>query len=291
MRLEYPITTNLMTLIVLVNHLFQRECFRQCALKLTHFRVLASITRYRGVQSIHSISKDLRLSDSTISLTVNQMERNGLVAREEEKNDRRIVLVRATKQGIAAMEDAEKALARLVSDLWRPLSASHKRTLMGGTAKIDVAQNTSSEMTRQIRAITAYINVYLFTLDAFRATVKENGLLINEFRVLFELNEHHRGISPGKLGCLLFLKPNEITKATDSLVDRHLVNRSRAPLDRRTLLMEITSDGYSLLRKTAPLVDKAFLSGVADTDAYESAQYLEIADIIVGKWNSSPLNA
>jgi DNA-binding MarR family transcriptional regulator len=279
-----------MTLIVLVNHLFQRECFRQCALKLTHFRVLSNVTRHRGVQSVHSIAKDLRLSDSTISLTINQMEKEGLVARAAADDDRRVVLVKATEQGIAAMEDAEMALAKLVSDLWKPLSASHKQTLMGGTEKIDVAQNTSSEITRQIRAITAYINVYLFTLEAFRAAVRENGLLVNEFRVLFELNEHHRGISPGKLGGLLFLKPNEVTKATDNLVDRFLVKRSRAPLDRRVLLMEITSDGYDLLRKTAPLVDKAFLSGVADTDTYESAQYLEIADIIVGRWSNSPPN-
>lgn len=283
LELRYPITTNLMTLIVYVNHLLQQECLSQCGLRLCHFRILANLMRQQEAQSITHIARDLHLNVSTITLSVNEIERTGLVVRTYPTEDRRLVLVHVTEEGTEITKKAEEVLAKLVSDLWKPLSPDHKKTLMKGAAKIDVAQTVVRETTQQIRAVTAYANVYLFTLDAFLKAVRKYDLTINEFRILFELKEHHRGISPGALSRILLIRPNEMTKATDGLASHGLLNRSRAQDDRRRYVLEITSAGYELLDRSAPVVDEAFLSGVCLTDRDESAQYLEIAEAIIDR--------
>lgn len=283
LELRYPLTSNLMSLIVYVNHAFSKACLEDCGAKLSHFRILSNLARHTKARSIHSVAQDLRLSDSTITTTAKNMEQVGLVNRRESATDRRSVLVDITEQGVVQLEIVERVLARLVSELWEPLSSEHKMTLKQGTAKIDYTQNEAKHFIETVRMVTAYVNVYTYTHSAFFESVKARGLTINEFRLLFELYGHPRGIELKKLGALLLLRPNEVTKAADGLARQNLIIRTRTHLDNRRVVIELNSLGFALLRKSAPAVDKAFLSSVCETSDQECAHYLEIADTIISK--------
>jgi DNA-binding MarR family transcriptional regulator len=76
-------------------------------------------------------------------------------------------------------------------------------------------------------------------------------------------------LSPSELGDRLIVTRATVTGVVDSLERRGFVSRSPNPSDRRSLLVEITPAGLSVLQQLRALVhrnEKAWLSGLSDEE-------------------------
>jgi len=76
-------------------------------------------------------------------------------------------------------------------------------------------------------------------------------------------------LSPSELGDRLIVTRATVTGLVDSLERRGFVRRSAHPVDRRSLLVEITPAGLDVLRKLRTLIhrnEKAWMSVLSDDD-------------------------
>jgi Transcriptional regulators len=77
----------------------------------------------------------------------------------------------------------------------------------------------------------------------------------------------HGPMSPSLLGEKLIVSRATVTGLVDSLERRGLVRRNPHPEDRRSLLVEITSEGLGVVMRLRPVIhdqEKAWLSGLSD---------------------------
>ena len=80
------------------------------------------------------------------------------------------------------------------------------------------------------------------------------GLSEAEFKVLMSIYASPESVAnPGELCIGMSQSPANITRLTDSLVERGLISRIPDEQDRRRLVLQLTSQGAALVRKLMPL--------------------------------------
>ncbi len=85
------------------------------------------------------------------------------------------------------------------------------------------------------------------------------GLSESEFKVLMSIYASPDSVvNPGELCAGTGQSPANITRLTDSLVERELISRVPDEQDRRRLVLQLTSQGTALIKKLMPLsIDRA----------------------------------
>jgi len=78
-----------------------------CSVSLTQCHALVEIGRAKSI-SLIELSELLNLDNSTMSRTVNNLVKNGLVERELDKKDRRYVTIKLSESGINIFESIEE---------------------------------------------------------------------------------------------------------------------------------------------------------------------------------------
>ena len=99
-RAEY-VSTHLLGRTTLLTRLLARELGG--GLSITEAGLLRSLAE--RPRRITALAEGEGLAQPTTTLLVNRLERQGLVRRERQGHDRRVVLVRLTDEGAAAFED------------------------------------------------------------------------------------------------------------------------------------------------------------------------------------------
>lgn len=263
MNLAYPLSSDLLTYYISLTQAFKTVLTSQCGINVLQYRLLLCLLKHSGQQKSRKISDELSVSPPSITSATTHLEQKGFVKRLDDENDRRTVYVSITPQGEMLMEKVHVLLSDLISDWLEPCDEEAKRVhLDGGIVMLRALERPLYMVEGQVVENTAYIESILECYSVFAHALEGTTLKQNEFRVLFELFEHPRGIRAGQLSKTLFIKLTEITQICDSLAKHNLVFRSRDTADRRSTRIEITSDGYALLDKIAPLVDSAFASSV-----------------------------
>jgi MarR family transcriptional regulator, negative regulator of the multidrug operon emrRAB len=83
--------------------------------------------------------------------------------------------------------------------------------------------------------------------------IRPFGLAEAEFRVLVELFSRPSGVGhPGELCAGATQSPATMTRTTDGLVGRGLISRVPSELDRRRMILRITTEGEALVRLMLP---------------------------------------
>jgi len=93
-------------------------------------------------------------------------------------------------------------------------------------------------------------------------------------------------MAPSELSDRLIVTRATVTGVLDSLERRGFVHRSAHPVDRRSLLVEITPEGLEVLRQLRTLVhhnEKAWLSDLSDS---ELRAYIELLHRIQDRFTS-----
>jgi DNA-binding MarR family transcriptional regulator len=105
------------------------EALAQEGARRQHFTVLTSLAE-QGTASQATIGRRLWIDRSDLHAILNELEREGLVARIRDEQDRRRNLVTLTPAGTAALERLDQRVQAAQSILLEPLSATDRRELL-----------------------------------------------------------------------------------------------------------------------------------------------------------------
>ncbi|WP_166787023.1 MULTISPECIES: MarR family winged helix-turn-helix transcriptional regulator [Cryobacterium] len=100
-----------------------------------------------------------------------------------------------------------------------------------------------------LEGVTAAVVVLLRALDKTRAGMAaQAGFTGSEIRVLFRISEAGR-VTPKMLAGSTDLSMGAVTAICDRLVARDVVRRVANPVDRRSLFLELTATGETLMER------------------------------------------
>lgn len=105
--------------------------FREHDLTLSRFNVLRSLVLAQRPLTCGEIADQMLQIVPGVTALVDGLENQGLVERERSTEDRRVVHVRITKRGKQFCEKVGKPLAELETRLFKGLSRSDVKTLIG----------------------------------------------------------------------------------------------------------------------------------------------------------------
>jgi DNA-binding MarR family transcriptional regulator len=104
------------------------ESLAQEGARRQHFTVLTSLSE-QGAASQAALGRRLWIDRSDLHAILNELERDGLIARVRDEHDRRRNLVTLTRAGKAALKRLDKRIDAAQDALLEPLSASDRREL------------------------------------------------------------------------------------------------------------------------------------------------------------------
>lgn len=100
--------------------------------QLTVVKILEQI----GDMSLSELSEKIRAQNSTVTGIIDRMEREGLVARERSKEDRRVVYIRLTPKGRRLAQEVPVEPMEIFRSALQSLSAQEMKDLMRILAKV-----------------------------------------------------------------------------------------------------------------------------------------------------------
>jgi DNA-binding MarR family transcriptional regulator len=110
----------------------------QRSLSLAHMFLMAKIHGH-GPMAMSKVAELIGSGLPTATGLINRMEERGLVRREHDTRDRRVVLVSLTKQGAADIAALNQARRRRLSAAINLLSARDQASLLGGIRALRAA--------------------------------------------------------------------------------------------------------------------------------------------------------
>jgi DNA-binding MarR family transcriptional regulator len=111
------------------------ESFAKAGVRRYHFSVLVALAE-DGPASQADLGRRLWIDRSDMVAVINDLERDGLVARVRDATDRRRNLVRLTPAGKRALERLDAQVEEAQAALLAPLSAAERRTLKRLLARV-----------------------------------------------------------------------------------------------------------------------------------------------------------
>lgn len=100
---------------------------------------------------------------------------------------------------------------------------------------------------RALVGVGSAVMVLMGAMDKVRSRMASSaGVTVSELRILFLIAESGR-VRPTSLAVSTDLSMGAVTAISDRLVDRDLVCRVANPHDRRSLFLELTPDGTTLM--------------------------------------------
>lgn len=249
----------------LVGHLLRRthvaslSCADEVGLGDRHPAELAVLTAVEalGPASQRVLGEHLAINRTTMVQLVDSLEAEGLVVRNRDASDRRSYAVDLTPAGQRAYARLQKTIAAHTACLTLNLTSTQRRRLnellltllatpRGG---LDRAPAALAERTGFLvaRAHFALRGIGRERLGPF-------GIEPQHFAVLTILDDLGP-VSQRRLADELGVSGTIVVKLADHLEDEGLVERRRAPDDRRVQLLTLTPDGCDLLPRVRRVVD------------------------------------
>lgn len=121
---------------------------------------------------------------------------------------------------------------------------------------MDISNSTNKDLSEEIlinlRQISRAMSIYSKSLD------KHYGLTSPQLLILHELFQSDQ-IAIGEIARKISLSQATVTDIIDRLEIKGLVTRTKNSLDRRQVLIKITSNGKNIINKKPSLLQKEFL--------------------------------
>ena len=116
-------------------------------ISLSRFDYLAQLHRHRDGLKMRDLSRYLMVTGGNITGLTDELERDGLVARESSPNDRRSWIVRLTPDGRRSFEAMAREHERWVVELFGGLDAETVQQLHEqlGALRVQVAETAATE--------------------------------------------------------------------------------------------------------------------------------------------------
>lgn len=133
----------------------------------------------------------------------------------------------------------------------------------------------------QLNDLDAHIGFWMRRVSnhvshSFARKLEESGVTVAEWVVLREMYRNNKTTSPGVIANLTGLTRGAISKLVSRLLEKGLVSREEASLDRRYQDIELTKKAKDLVPKLVRLADENDAQFFADLSATERKQLKEI---------------
>jgi len=128
----------------------------------------------------------------------------------------------------------------------------------------------SEEILITLRQIARAMSIYSKSLD------KHYGLTASQLIILQELS-HSKQMVIGEIARKISLSQATVTEIIDRLTIKDLVTRTKNDLDRRQVLIKITSNGNNIIDKKPSLLQKDFLAKFDQLQRWE--QHLLLSSV------------
>ncbi|BCS93718.1 MAG: MarR family transcriptional regulator [Metallosphaera javensis (ex Sakai et al. 2022)] len=105
---------------------------------LNYIDFLILMTVKESPKSMVYLAKEVLMTQAGITAAIDRLEEKGLVKRERDREDRRIINVQITDLGVKATEEAMQIYEEMASELMKDLSVEEKERLI---ALLDLVQD------------------------------------------------------------------------------------------------------------------------------------------------------
>jgi len=122
--------------------------WKELDLTVTQLLVLFSLRETPGMPA-GALAEDMRVTPPTVTGLVDRLVRMGLVRREEDSKDRRLVRNVLTERGEEVLGELEREGRAFLTQLFERLSAEHLSRLI---ASLEVLVATADEMSASVEA-------------------------------------------------------------------------------------------------------------------------------------------
>lgn len=244
----------------------------------TQYRILLRLLANDGLLRAGQLAEMLDLGASAVTASVSQLQDSGTIVRRDSAEDRRAVHVILTPFGIALTHDIQETLSPLLERFFNDIPADLQSYAKTCTLTVAEKNGLLGMGARTVSCKTAMCDEMLLTANLATHITRDEGLSLTGYRLLLELFDKTCGARPNELASSLGVKNNGIAMAQTELLRRQFIDRTRDPRDRRAILIEITSDGYAVLRRTAKAVSCALDTQILpDLDAEDFEKHRRIA--------------
>ncbi len=121
-----------------IETLIRRRLRERFAVSLPRFDYLAQLYRHPQGLRMNALSRYLMVSGGNVTGLTDELEKDGLVTREDDPDDRRSYRVCLTADGRRAFEGMAREHEAWVVELFAGLDGSHKRALYEGLGQLRV---------------------------------------------------------------------------------------------------------------------------------------------------------
>ena len=275
-KLLYPLTTELMTFVYLLNHTVERSLRRECDMSVVQYRTLSCLKQQNELSEA-KIASILATSASQLSQGLSVLAgKNYIRSRTNQGPAKTIAL---TKTGKRALDNADLVLAEAVNAVFGPLGEE-----LGGAIR------SGSMLTNQRHGIVrveegsffeehACFEAFLEAERISKKATQDYGLTYTQFRILFEML-CAGPMSQSYLAKRLQLSPSVISDACVKLHERGLIADTHAANDKRIRIFSLTESGRDLAEVSAIHVDRRCFEDIRPSSDAERTLYQRMADIV-----------
>lgn len=279
MKLLYPLSSELITFVHLLNHTIEVNLRRECSLSLVQYRTLSCLKQAGEIEEAR-VAQVLAVSASRLSQALSSLSRLDYVRSRTYHGPTK--LIRLSDRGMRALANADLVLIDACDTVFGPLGHELGSAIKAG-----------SMLTNQRHGIVRIENGAFFEehacfeafLEAERITRKaagDFGFTHTEFRIAFELLLNGP-LTKSYLSSELKLAPSVVSDACRKLAERTLINDTSSREDKRVRTVALTEYGRDLTEKTAEHIDRRNFEDLRPSSDGERTLYQQMADIIVRK--------
>lgn len=230
--------------ILSFNNDIERIVVQDGGLTVTQYRILLEIKRLKGRGRVGDVAEALILQSSSVTCAADGLEGVGLVAREEDPDDRRGILLVLTEAGERTLRVIDGMITETINSMWANYTPEQHEILFESARYCAEVLRVPYEGPEGANAQTAFAQISRTVLRIASEAVKNRShLSVTEFRILLDLMEEGEGERVCDIAAALGLRANVVTSGADSLCKQGLVERRRDVGDRRAVILEMTPHG------------------------------------------------
>lgn len=277
MELLYPLSSELMTFVHLLNHTIEVDLRRECSLNVVQYRTMSCLKQAGEIEEAR-VAQVLAVSASQLSQALGALAKLDYVRSRTYRGPTK--LIRLSDRGMRAIANADLVLIGACDAVFGPLGRELGEAIKAG-----------SMLTNQRHGIVRIENGAFFQehacfeafLEAERITRKaidDFGLTYTQFRIMFELLVKGP-LAKSHLSKELMLTPSVVSDTCRKLAERELIVDTHAREDKRVHTIALTETGRDLAEKTAVHVDRRNFEDLRPSSDGERSLYQQMADIII----------
>lgn len=111
-----------------------------CGVTISQCHAIVEIGRAQEI-SLNEIADILTLDKSTMSRTINNLVKNGLVIREIHSEDRRYVTIKLTDEGIEIFKNIEESMEQYYKDIFKSIPENKREQVLESLKLLSEAVN------------------------------------------------------------------------------------------------------------------------------------------------------